>query len=131
MNLGQSVGVTDVETHCILKAFLHLKRNLPNSKYRIFPDSNAGLQRIVGKTNHLTHQIQNSAKSCILSIDWCPAHLEIEGNELVDPLSKGATNKKPFKRDIFTSHPFLKQKSKDFIVKEWKRDRETEFLREE
>ena len=130
-NLGKSIGITDAETYCILKAIQYLKKLIPAAPYQIFTDSQASLQRILGKTNHQAHQIRNSAKECSLKIDWCPAHLGIEGNELADSLAKGAAKKKAFKKDMFTSHSFLKQKSKEYIVKEWQKYWETELLREE
>lgn len=85
----------------------------------------------MGKTNHLAHQIRKMAKNFCLNIEWCPAHLGIEANELVDSLAKGAAKKRAFKKDIFTPHSSLKQKSKKLIVKEWHKDWETELLREE
>ena len=92
-NLGNSMGINNTETYCIYKALKRLKKELPNARYQIFSDSQASLQRIMGKTNYYSHKIQSLAKGCSLSIIWCPAHVGIDGHELADSLARGAIQK--------------------------------------
>ena len=80
----------------------------------------------MGKTNYYSHQIRSLAKGCSLSITWCPAHVGIEGIELADLLARGAAKKTASNIDRFTSHSFLKRKTREYILNAWHNDWQTE-----
>ena len=130
-NLGDSTGITDAETYCILKATLYANKYFTNKTIHIFTDSQASILRVKHSSNLYSHQIRLASKGSTVHLQWCPAHVGIEGNELADRLAKGGGKKSPLKRDKFTSHSFIKQKAREWTIQAWQRDWNLELWHEE
>ena len=125
------MGITDAETYAILKAIRHITKLTPFNDCQIFTDSQASLYRISSASNYTCHQIRKEAQRLNHNLQWCPGNLGIEGNEIADSLAKGAITKTPLRNDKFTTMSFLKEMTREIIMKTWKDDWHEQVLRQE
>ena len=91
----------------------------------IFVDSQAAIQRLNQPlNNHITKKARQYAKALAqlgieVTIQWCPSHASIFGNEQADELAKKglSATRSP---EAYTSISFLKRQLKELDVENWK-----------
>ena len=132
-NLGPYIEVCDAEEYAIYRALLDIQETAKSKthdysfslpRYIIFVDSQAAILRIYRPYNQnpITNKIQGLLESLYsygfeISIEWCPSHLGIEGNELADQLAKGALQKAP--TYVATSISYIRKGAKAELLSKW------------
>lgn len=117
MNLGTRVEIANAEVIAICKALEQDGKSTDHKATYVFVDSQAALRQIGKGVDEISQKIWRMTKDKQIYLHWCPSHVNIPGNEMVDRLAKDdldlEVNEK-FKTD--TTHSHLKktnQKSSD------------------
>lgn len=95
--LKQSVSIKTAEMFAIflaIKFMFTMKKN----NFIIYTDSKSSCSSLINtlKTNHAKYyeqlilELMNSNDNALVTIQWIPAHIGIEGNEIVDKVAKDA-----------------------------------------
>lgn len=127
-NLGDGVGITDAETYCILKSIKTLKNISSSRKCYIFSDSQAALLRIKNANNYFCHQIRRHAHNYQMSMEWCPGHIGIEGNEIADGLARKGAELEIHPQNKYITISVLKENANQEILKAWRKIWNVELL---
>ncbi|MCU7844861.1 MAG: endonuclease/exonuclease/phosphatase family protein [Candidatus Thiodiazotropha sp. (ex Monitilora ramsayi)] len=129
--LNEHLSIFTAELLAIRQALIWINRNAPE-KVVILSDSQSAIQCILsGRSStrhdvleHVLHLIHCALqKHIILSIDWCPSHIGIEGNEAADNAAKSALRHGkvidilPSAREIY---PLIKSKVRAEWAREWR-----------
>ena len=126
------MGTTNTETYFIMKAIQTVKKLNISEDIFIFSDSQASLSRIQNKPTKICHQIRGSAKKLSLNFHWCPGHMGVEGNEMVDKLAKVGEKIPAMRKDKYTKLLLLlREKMRQQVVIYWKQRWISELFREE
>jgi len=129
-NLGHEIEVIDAEIFAIYKVLQLIDEKQPEIKIDeiyIFVDSQAAILRIKNRNiNHITKKIHEYAnrlaiKGYKISIQWCPGHEKVFGNEIADKLAKkGLTSLIDI--EAYTSLSFIRRKAKYIDEENWKKE---------
>lgn len=130
-NLGNTIGITDAETYCILKALQTLKKLSCCKECHIFSDSQAALYRIRDAPNQFSHQIRQYTQYFGIILEWCPGHASIEGNEIADKLARNGADLTIYNKDKYVTFSALKEWCRQEILNAWSHLWNKELLREE
>ncbi len=124
-NLGPALEVADVELFAIYKAFQHAVKIHSLAYVYVFVDSQAAIHRLNSYHNHITRKIHRLAlqlaqQGTHTTVQWCPGHCNIYGNEMADHMAKkGLSAKVSSEAYTFISHIRRQAKRTDLV--NWQR----------
>ena len=72
-----------------------------------------------------------ASQGTAIDLQWCPAHVGIEGNKLADKLARNGSKIPAMKKDEFTTHSFIKLKAKKLILEAWNNNWNLELWHED
>ena len=103
-----TMGITDAETNCILRAVQYVKRHFAYKTLHIFTDSQASILRVQHSNNQFSHQIRMASQGSSIDLQWCPGHVGIQGDELSNKLARNRNKRPEMKRGEFITQSFIK-----------------------
>ena len=133
-NVGPYLEVADAEVLAVRNTLRQITStpNRPDtSTYYFFVDSQAAISRISKGSTETAREIWKMAElvPANIYIYWCPSHVQVYGNELVDQLAKDGLAQPP--EPAYISLGYLKRVAKRKTMELWKQDWVAEEEKEE
>lgn len=137
---GKKVTSYDAEMLALASASKHIRHKeypLPPREINIFSDSSSALRNILDPSPHPAQAfslifIRNITETLdmfpnlTITLDWCPGHSGVKGNEIADELADQARSNRRTIRHPTSS--YLKTKQARLSVRRWKRSLRQQYL---